>query len=90
MACGNFLNQAVSDSSKRTILPDGTVNGKILISYFRIAVDMISFVTVADGGYERFWLSLSDRNTLVFSVKSCGHLKLALSSLMYNIRVQVW
>ena len=56
---------------------------------FNILVDMINVVTFGDLNYERFWVSVSDRNTLVFSVRSCGHVTIALSSVMFNTRVQV-
>ena len=58
------------------------------VLYF--AVDMINVLTFGDLNYERFWVSVSDRNALVFSVRSCGHVTIALSSVMYNTRVQVY
>ena len=39
--------------------------------------------------YDRFWLSTVGRNSLVFSVKACGHATLALAGILYNTEVQV-
>ena len=54
-----------------------------------IAAELIAMKTFGTLDYGRFWISTMGRNSLVFSVKSCGHATLALSGILYNTVVQV-
>lgn len=83
--CATWWPRNISSNNQKCL----QINQLYLISASFIAAELIAMKTFGTLDYDRFWISTLGRNSLVFSVKSCGHATLALAGILYNTEVQV-